>query len=60
MNGYWELATMAPEGKPVLTCIMENGCCRQEARLKRSGRLWLVPDGGMYVYYTPTHYWVWR
>ncbi len=25
--------------------------------LKRgSGRLWFTPDGGMYVYYTPTHW----
>ena len=22
-------------------------------RLKRSGSLWFVPDGSMYVYYTP-------
>lgn len=24
--------------------------------LKRHGRLWFVPDGHMYVYYTPTHW----
>lgn len=35
----------------------ENGE-RNEQSLKRmaGNKLWWVPDGSMYVYYTPTHY----
>jgi hypothetical protein len=33
----------------------ENGI-RNEQELKIQGRLWFVPDGSMYVYYTPTHW----
>lgn len=25
-------------------------------KLKRHNNLWFVPDGSMYVYYTPTHW----
>lgn len=28
----------------------------QKQTLKRSGNLWFVPDGKMYVYYTPSHW----
>lgn len=44
------------EGVLVLTKIDDEGGVRNEAWLKRSGRLWFVPDGSMYVYYTPTHW----
>lgn len=40
---------LPPEGVVVDT-ISEGG---QSQRLKREGRLWFVPDGEMYVYYTP-------
>ena len=29
---------------------------RNEQQLKRRGSLWYLPDGSMYVYYTPTHW----
>lgn len=37
------------EGRVVLT-ISESG---MEQALKRQGNLWYLPDGSMYVYYTP-------
>lgn len=54
--GEWKLAIEAPEGVPVRTKIDDARGVRNHAVLKRSGRLWFVPDGSMYVYYTPTHY----
>lgn len=30
---------------------------RNEQELKLVGKLWFLPDGSMYVYYTPTHWW---
>ena len=29
---------------------------RNVQNLRRSGRLWFLPDGEMYVYYSPTHW----
>ena len=29
---------------------------RNVQKLFRQGRLWFVPDGSIYVYYTPTHW----
>lgn len=40
-----------PVNQLVVDTLSPNGTIRQE--LKRSGNLWFVPDGGMYVYYTP-------
>ena len=45
-----------PEGRVVLTVISDRDGIRNEQRLKRQGRLWFLPDGSMYVYYTPTHW----
>jgi hypothetical protein len=44
------------EGKVVMTKIDDIYGMRQKRQLKRSGRLWFVPDGKTYVYYTPTHW----
>jgi hypothetical protein len=33
----------------------ENGVSNEQ-ELKLQGRLWFVPDGSIYVYYTPTHW----
>lgn len=52
----WQPADKAPEGVVVLTKISDRSGDRNEQRLQRKGRLWFVPDGSMYVYYTPTHY----
>lgn len=47
---------LPPEGVVVLTRIEDWRGVRNEQPLKRTGRLWFVPDGSMYVYYTPTHW----
>lgn len=59
MNGKWSPASQAPEGVVVMTKIDDHLGSRNEQKLKRSGRLWFVPDGSSYVYYTPTHFWEW-
>ena len=57
----WQLtwqtpAIYAPEGKVVWTKIHDKDGERNVAQLKRRGNLWFLPDGSMYVYYTPTHF----
>jgi len=49
-------ATEPHDGVAVLTRIDDGRGVRNEQLLKRQGRLWFIPDGSMYVYYTPTHY----
>lgn len=44
------------EGVVVNAVISDEHGLRNDAPLKRSGRLWFFPDGSMYVYYTPTHW----
>jgi hypothetical protein len=44
------------ENVVVLTKIDDVHGLRNEARLKRRGNLWFLPDDSMYVYYTPTHW----
>ena len=41
---------LPPERKIVET-ISASG---QQTKLMRIGKLWFLPDGSMYVYYTPT------
>ena len=48
--------TEPPEGVAVKTRIDDGRGARNEAVLKRQGRLWFFADGPMYVYYTPTHF----
>jgi len=52
----WQRIETAPEGVEVHTKIHDHYGSRNECTLKRSGRLWFVPDGSMYVYYQPTHW----
>ncbi len=56
MESNWQLIESAPSGVLVLTKIDDEKGERNVAKLRRSGRLWFVPDGGMYVYYEPTHW----
>jgi len=57
MNKWTSCATLLPpDGLVVETKIDDASGCRNEQRLKRQGNLWFTPDGGMYVYYTPTHW----
>jgi hypothetical protein len=52
----WLVIETAPEGVVVETKIDDEKGARNEQRLKRLGRLWLMEDGSMHVYYTPTHW----
>lgn len=47
---------LPPEGMVVMTKIDDAKGVRNEQELKLKGRLWWMPDGQMYVYYTPTHW----
>lgn len=48
--------TLPLDGVVVATKIDDAMGIRNEQDLKRRGRLWFVPDGSIYVYYTPTHW----
>ncbi len=48
-----------PINKVLKTKIDDGNGVRNEQELKFDGKLWWVPDGKMYVYYTPTHWWCW-
>ena len=54
----WIRTDIQPPGNGVvvLTKIDDQQGVRNEQPLKRDGRLWFLPDGSMYVYYTPTHW----
>lgn len=52
----WKPTSEAPEGIVVETKIDDREGVRNVQTLKRRGRLWFVPDGSTYVYYTPTHW----
>jgi hypothetical protein len=58
MSGAWQEVAFdpPPNGVPVETKIHDGAGERNHAVLKRSDRLWFLPDGSMYVYYTPTHW----
>lgn len=52
---------LAPEREEVWTKIDDDHGERNVQKLTRCGSLWFtgengVPDAGMYVYYTPTHW----
>ena len=44
-----------PKNKVMMTKIEDENGTRNE-ELKFDGKLWWLPDGSMYVYYTPTHW----
>lgn len=52
----WQDIRLAPADEVVETKIDDEHGERNLATLRRIGRLWYVPDGSMYVYYTPTHW----
>ena len=46
-----------PEENEVVNTKIDDGKgIRNEKLLKRKGKLWFLPDGSMYMYYTPTHW----
>ncbi len=49
-HGWVSSSDSLPAEGVVVDTISPNG---KEQQLKRVGRLWLLPDGSMYVYYTP-------
>jgi hypothetical protein len=55
----WSPIETAPADVVIETKIDDENGVRNVQPLKRiagTGRLWWVPDGSMYVYYTPTHW----
>lgn len=56
-NGWISVEDRLPEdGKIVETKIDDGKFIRNIQKLKRKGNLWFLPDGSMYVYYSPTHW----
>jgi hypothetical protein len=47
---------LPPEGEAVETKISDSAGERNIQELKLIKNLWWLPDGSMYVYYTPTHW----
>jgi hypothetical protein len=48
---------LAPQCEEVWTKIDDDHGERNVQKLTRRGNLWFTdPEGGMYVYYTPTHW----
>lgn len=47
---------LPPDGELVEVKIDDQYGMRNQTTLKRSGRLWFVEDGSMYVCWTPTHW----
>lgn len=45
-----------PAGTEVMTKVDDQNGCRNVQSLKWDGDLWWLPDGSMYVYYSPTHW----
>jgi len=52
----WQAVDTARDGRTVMTKIDDGSDVRNEQALRRSGNLWFVPDGSMYIYYRPTHW----
>lgn len=48
--------SLPPVNRVVETKIDDGANVRNEQELKYMGNLWFIPDGSMYVYYTPTHW----
>ena len=48
-----------PQNRVILTKIEDGEGTRNEQELRFDGKFWWVPDGSMYVYYTPTHWMDW-
>lgn len=44
------------DGDVVETKIDDDRGCRNETQLMFKHNMWFLPDGSMYVYYTPTHW----
>lgn len=50
-------AELPPNGQIVATKIDDaKGVRNEDVLLSRTNNRWFVPDGSMYVYYSPTHW----
>lgn len=56
MDWIKTLDRLPPKETVVETKIDDGKGRRNVQKLFRKGRLWFIPDGSMYVYYTPTHW----
>jgi hypothetical protein len=56
MNNPWRPISTAPEDVLVETKIDDGDGVRNVQCLRRSGRLWFIPDTAVHVFYTPTHW----
>lgn len=57
MNDWIRVSDRLPTENKVVDTIIDDGkFIRNMQKLKRKGNLWYLPDGSMYVYYTPTHW----
>ena len=57
MSEWQAVSSWSPKNYEVVeTKIDDRLGCRNETKLYRQGNLWFIPDGSMYVYYTPTHW----
>lgn len=56
-NTWFDSAKILPDNKIVVETKIDDGktACNEQD-LKRINNLWFHPDGGMYVYYQPTHW----
>jgi hypothetical protein len=50
----WQPIATMPEGREVMTRILDSNGERNVQKLRREGRLYFT--GGLYVYYQPTHW----
>lgn len=48
--------SLPEEGKQVWTKIDDEKGIRNVAKLRRKGRMWLMENRPVYVYYRPTHW----
>lgn len=56
-NTWFDCKQVLPDNRILVeTKIDDENGERNIADLKRINNLWFLPDGSMYVYYTPTHW----
>ena len=57
MGGWKRIMDILPEEYKVVETKIDDGrMIRNQQNLYRYKNLWFLPDGSMYVYYTPTHW----
>ena len=54
----WKQIKHAPDNVPLRTKVDNDAGVRNDQCLTRVKNLWWFTDLTMYVYYTPTHFWM--